>query len=108
MESLRAFAGKAFTIFLAGFAATFISFPNIIRLPAFVAALCLTFNVTRCGIVNFSVFFTSALATSTSSANTALTFFGLSSLLTDCLRHVRQVHGPLARLHRPHRLHRLH
>merc|ERR1711998_527412 len=50
MESLRAFAGKAFTIFPAGFTATFTSFPNIIRLPAFVAGLCFSFNVTRCGI----------------------------------------------------------
>merc|ERR1712224_123642 len=35
IESLRAFAGKAFTTFEAGFAATFTSFPNIIFLPAF-------------------------------------------------------------------------
>ena len=72
MESLRAFAGKAFTIFLAGFAATFTSFPNIILLPAFVAGLCLSFYVTRCGIANFSVFLTSTFAMLTSAPNATL------------------------------------
>merc|ERR1719498_183847 len=57
IESLRAFAGKAFTTFDAGFAATFTSFPNITLVPAFRAGLCFSFSVVSCGIQNFSVFF---------------------------------------------------
>ena len=60
IESLSAFAGKAFTTFEAGFAATFTSFPNITFVPAFRAGLCFNLSVVSWGMTNFSVFFTSA------------------------------------------------
>ena len=59
IESLSAFAGKTFTTSEAGFAAAFISFPNITFVPAVRAALCFSLSVVSYWITNFSVFFTS-------------------------------------------------
>merc|ERR1719271_351073 len=56
------FTAKHFTTVRAGFALTFISWPNITRLPAFVAALCFVLTMTTPGIVNLPVFLISAVA----------------------------------------------
>merc|ERR1719253_1245363 len=55
----KADTAKAFTTVLAGFALTFISWPNIMRLPAFVAALCFVLIMQTPGMVNLPVPFTS-------------------------------------------------
>merc|ERR1719263_2140042 len=75
MESFKPLAGKAFTTFFAGLAATFTVLPNISLTPAFVAFLCFSFNITSCGITNFSVFTTSVYAMACSSPKTPLTTF---------------------------------
>merc|ERR1719274_330328 len=78
IESFKAFAAKALTTFVAGFAATFTSFPNIIFFPAFRAGLCFSLSIQTCGMTNFSVFFTSAVAMAVNAASTLFTSFGLS------------------------------
>jgi len=55
----KADTAKAFRSVLAGFALTFISSPNIKRVPAFVAALCFVLIMQIPGIVNLPVPFTS-------------------------------------------------
>merc|ERR1719413_108825 len=54
---------NALTTFLAGFAFTTTTLPNISRLPAFVAGFVFTFNIARPGIVNLPVDLTSFEAT---------------------------------------------
>merc|ERR1719261_1167698 len=73
MDFLRADAGKAFTTFEAFFAATLTSLPNIMRLPAGRAGLCLSLSITTCGITNFPVFDTSLVAMPESVVKTVLT-----------------------------------
>merc|ERR1712060_375000 len=63
MLFFSAATGKALTIFLAGFAFTTTTLPNISRLPAFVAGFVLTFNMARPGTVNLPVDLTSFVAT---------------------------------------------
>merc|ERR1719191_1242111 len=77
IESLRALAAKALTTFEAGFAATFFTSPNMSLVPAFRAGLCFSLSIQTCGITNFSVFFTSAVAMAVNAASTAFTSFGL-------------------------------
>merc|ERR1719191_123093 len=77
IESLRALAAKALTTFEAGFAATFFTSPNMSLVPAFRAGLCFSLSIQTCGITNFSVFFTSAVAMVVNAASTAFTSFGL-------------------------------
>merc|ERR1719190_10319 len=64
MLSLRAFTGKAFTVFRAGFAFTITTLPKISRLPAFVAGFVLAFNLHRPGTAKTPVFATSFAASS--------------------------------------------
>merc|ERR1711988_2099081 len=60
--ALSAATGKAFTTVLAGFALTFISWPNAILTPAFVAGFARVLILHRPGIVKIPVFLTSAVA----------------------------------------------
>merc|ERR1711972_506893 len=69
--SLRALAGKAFTIFRAGFAFTITTLPKTSRLPAFVAGFVLVFNRKRPGNMKTPVLATSFDA---SSARLSMTF----------------------------------
>merc|ERR1719197_2141195 len=64
IEALIAATGKAFTTVLAGLAFTVTSFPNMIFLPALVAAFFLVLTMHTPGITNFPVFFTCVAATS--------------------------------------------
>merc|ERR1719264_966977 len=54
---------KALTTFLAGFAFTTTTLPNISLLPAFVAGFVFTFNIARPGTVNLPMDLTSFVAT---------------------------------------------
>merc|ERR1719168_145997 len=63
---------KALTTFLAGFAFTTTTLPNISRLPAFVAGFVFTFNMARPGTVNLPVDLTSFVATAARLASTFL------------------------------------
>merc|ERR1712232_1533088 len=65
----RAFTAKHFTTVRAGFALTLTSLPNTLRLPAFVAGLCLVFTMHTPGITNLPVPFTSFAATSARASN---------------------------------------
>merc|ERR1719235_2441745 len=60
----KAATAKAFTTVLAGLALTFTSMPKAMRLPAFVAGLCLVLIMQTPGIVNLPVLFTSLAASS--------------------------------------------
>merc|ERR1719218_414677 len=60
----KAATAKALTTVLAGLALTFTSLPKAIRLPAFVAGLCLVLIMQTPGIVNLPVLFTSLAASS--------------------------------------------
>merc|ERR1712050_599906 len=79
--SLRVFAGKAFTIFFAGFALTMTTLPKISLLPALVAGLVRVFKRHNPGIANTPVFFTSFVATSARLFNKVEQTFCLSSKL---------------------------
>merc|ERR1719373_1339885 len=70
MLAFKAAAGKAFTIFLAGFALTMTTLPNTSRLPALVAGLVRIFSLHSPGIANTPAFFTFVVATSASESNT--------------------------------------
>merc|ERR1711990_331265 len=59
---LSAATGKAFTMVLAGFAFTLISWPNAIRTPALVAGFTRVLILQRPGIVKMPFFFTSVVA----------------------------------------------
>merc|ERR1712039_977059 len=61
-SSLRAFAGKALTMVLAGFAFTMTNFPKISFLPALVAFFWRVFTITTPGITNLPLFFSSFVA----------------------------------------------
>merc|ERR550514_1626507 len=61
--ALSAATGKAFTTVLAGFAFTFISWPNITLTPALVAGFTRVLILKRPGRVKIPVFFTSVVAT---------------------------------------------
>merc|ERR1719373_266456 len=63
---------NALTTFLAGFAFTTTTLPNISRLPAFVAGFVFTFNMARPGTVNLPVDLTSFVATAARLASTFL------------------------------------
>merc|ERR1712216_26269 len=63
--ALSAATGKAFTIVLAGFAFTFISWPKAILTPALVAGFTRVLILQRPGIVKIPVFFTSVVASTT-------------------------------------------
>merc|ERR1719343_1119361 len=63
---------NALTTFLAGFAFTTTTLPNISRLPAFVAGFVFTFNIARPGTVNLPVDLTSFVATAARLASTFL------------------------------------
>merc|ERR1719343_1552810 len=63
---------NALTTFLAGFAFTTTTLPNISRLPAFVAGFVFTFNIARPGTVNLPVDLTSFAATPARLASTFL------------------------------------
>merc|ERR1719171_648089 len=80
---LMAEAGEAFTTFEAFFAATFTSFPNIMRLPAGRAGLCFSLSITTCGMANFPVFVTSAVAMPCKEVNTAFTSLGFCPVFDD-------------------------
>merc|ERR1740133_395110 len=69
----KADTAKAFTTVLAGLALTFISWPNIKRLPAFVAALCFVLIMQTPGIVNLPVPFTSLPASVAKASKTFAT-----------------------------------
>merc|ERR1740129_1856074 len=60
---LSAATGEALTTFLAGFAFTIMTWPNISLLPALVAGFVFNFSIARPGIVNFPVDFTSFFPT---------------------------------------------
>merc|ERR1719310_716575 len=64
----KAATGNAFTTFLAGFAATFVSLPKMFLTPAFVAGFVLVLILHSPGTVNTPVFLTSAQAISTKEA----------------------------------------
>merc|ERR1712176_1383149 len=64
MLFFRAAAGKAFTIFRAGFAFTITTLPNTSLLPAFVAGFVRVFNLHNPGMENKPVFPTSFVAIS--------------------------------------------
>merc|ERR1719486_385829 len=59
---LSAATGKAFTMVLAGFAFTLISWPKAILFPALVAGFLRVLILQRLGIVKMPVFFTSVVA----------------------------------------------
>merc|ERR1719293_470698 len=61
-SSLRAFAGKALTMGLAGFAFTRTTLPKISRFPAFVAFFWRVLIITTPGITNLPFFFASVVA----------------------------------------------
>merc|ERR1719326_660983 len=63
---------KALTTFLAGFAFTTTTLPNISLLPAFVAGFVFTFNMARPGTVNLPVDLTSFVPTAARLASTFL------------------------------------
>merc|ERR1719182_700642 len=63
-HSFKAFTAKAFTTVCAAFAFTFTSLPKAIRLPAFLAGLCLVLTMQTPGITNFPVFLVSVVASS--------------------------------------------
>merc|ERR1740120_539334 len=64
MLFFRADTQLALTIVFAGFAFTITTLPKISLLPALVAGFVLVFSMTRPGMVNLPVFFTSLVATS--------------------------------------------
>merc|ERR1719378_1190139 len=59
-RSLKALTEKTLTLFEAFMAFTFTTLPNMDRVPAGVAALCLILSIARPGMVNFPVFLHSA------------------------------------------------
>merc|ERR1712039_582903 len=61
-SSLRAFAGTALTIVLAGFAFTMTTLPKISRFPALVAFFWRVLIMTTPGMTNFPFFFASCVA----------------------------------------------
>merc|ERR1711948_187145 len=61
-SSLRAFAGKALTMVLAGFAFTMTTLPKISRFPDFVAFFWRVLIITTPGITNLPFFFASVVA----------------------------------------------
>merc|ERR1711877_91250 len=61
-SSLRAFAGKAFTMVLAGFAFTMTTLPKISRFPALVAFFWRVLIITTPGMTNLPFFFASCVA----------------------------------------------
>merc|ERR1719258_837473 len=61
-SSLRAFAGKAFTMVLAGFAFTMTTLPEISRFPALVAFFWRVLIMTTPGMTNLPFFFASCVA----------------------------------------------
>merc|ERR1711976_662047 len=63
-HSFKAFTAKHFTTVCAALAFTFTSLPKAIRLPAFLAALCLVFTMQTPGITNLPVFLVSDVASS--------------------------------------------
>jgi hypothetical protein len=63
MLAFKAATGKAFTIFLAGFAFTIVTFPKISLFPALVAGFVRVLSLHTPGIVNTPVAFTSLAAT---------------------------------------------
>merc|ERR1719182_93391 len=63
-HSFRAFTAKHLTTVCAAFAFTFTSLPKAIRLPAFLAALCLVLTMQMPGMTNFPVFLVSLVASS--------------------------------------------
>merc|ERR1719384_1760284 len=72
MLFFNAATAKALTTFLAGFAFTTTTFPNISLFPALVAGFVLTFNIAKPGTVNFPVDLTSFVATAARLASTFL------------------------------------
>merc|ERR1719323_2335897 len=69
---------KALTTFLAGFAFTTTTLPNISFLPAFVAGFVFNFSIARPGIVNLPADFTSFVPTAARLASTFLQSAALS------------------------------
>merc|ERR1719243_550942 len=61
-SSLRAFAGKAFTMVLAGFAFTMTTLPKLSRFPALVAFFWRVLIMTTPGMTNLPFFFASCVA----------------------------------------------
>merc|ERR1712193_602335 len=61
-SSLRAFAGKAFTMVLAGFAFTMTTLPKTSRFPALVAFFWRVLIITTPGMTNLPFFFASCVA----------------------------------------------
>merc|ERR1719271_1468966 len=72
-QFFKVFTAKHFTTVRAGFALTFISWPNITRLPAFVAALCFVLIMQTPGIVNLPLPFTSLPASVAKASKTFAT-----------------------------------
>merc|ERR1719311_1277949 len=72
----NAFTAKHFTTVRAGFALTRTSLPKAMRLPAFVAGLCLVLTMHTPGIVNLPVLFASLVASSARASN----IFAMSAL----------------------------
>merc|ERR1719384_339589 len=72
MLFFSAATAKTLTTFLAGFAFTTTTLPNISLLPAFVAGLVFNFSIARPGTVNFPVDFTSFVATAARQASAFL------------------------------------
>merc|ERR1712039_1134309 len=64
MLAFKAFTAKHLTVFEAGFAATFVIFPNIILFVAFLAGLLLSFNIAMPGMVSLPTVLTSVAAIS--------------------------------------------
>merc|ERR1719182_903027 len=71
-HSFRAFTAKHFTTVCAAFAFTFTSLPNAMRLPAFLAGLCLVLIMQTPGMTNLPVPFTSFIATSARASSALL------------------------------------
>merc|ERR1719189_2447919 len=72
MLFLSAATAKALTIFLAGFAFTTTTLPNISLLPAFVAGFVFSFSIVRPGTVNLPADLTSFVPTAARLASTFL------------------------------------
>merc|ERR1719310_559448 len=80
--SLKDLTAKALTFFEAFMALTLTTLPNIDRVPAAVAALCLILSIARPGMVNFPVFLHSETPMALSAEKTPFTSFAFSPVFS--------------------------
>merc|ERR1712224_573358 len=83
MLSFRAFTQYALTIFVGGRALTLIVLPNAVEVPAFLAGLIFVLSMHSPGMVDFPVFFTSAVASCTKLSTSPATDFLSKPVLSD-------------------------